>query len=51
MEVLVSSSIIAPIQPAALGREDAAAYLALSLSTFETLVRERSAPKPRQLAA
>lgn len=50
MEVLVTTSTIVPVQPAALGREDAARYLALSLTTFELLVRERSIPQPRQLA-
>lgn len=39
-----------PIQPAALDREGAAAYLALSVSTFERLVREASMPQPRQLS-
>jgi excisionase family DNA binding protein len=48
--VLVTTATIVPVQPAALGREDAAAYLALSLSTFERLVRECSIPQPRQLA-
>ena len=43
-------STVAPIHPAALGREDAAAYLALSVTTFEKLVREESLPPPRQLA-
>ena len=39
------------IAPAALDREDAAAYLALSVSTFERLVRDGSIPQPRQLAS
>jgi excisionase family DNA binding protein len=50
VEVLVTTSTIAPVHPAALGREDAALYLALSVGTFEKLVRERSIPQPRQLA-
>jgi len=43
-------STLAPMPPAALAREDAAAYLALGVSTFELLVRERSLPAPRQLS-
>lgn len=38
------------VAPAALEREAAAAYLALSVSTFERLVREKSLPAPRQVA-
>jgi len=38
------------VAPAALDRESAAAYLALSVATFERLVREKNAPQPRQLA-
>lgn len=37
--------------PAALDREQAAAYVGLKLSTFELAVRERRAPQPRQIAA
>ncbi len=36
--------------PAALDKELAAEFLALSTSTFEKLVREGSVPKPRQLS-
>ncbi len=36
--------------PAALTKEQAAAYLTLSVSTFEKLVRENNLPKPRQIA-
>lgn len=46
----MTASTVISIQPAALAREDAAAYLSLSLGTFEKLVRERSIPQPRQLA-
>lgn len=35
--------------PAALEREQAAAYVALALSSFERLVSEKIAPQPRQL--
>lgn len=38
------------ITPAALDRKAASAYLALSVRTFERLVREKSIPQPRQLA-
>jgi prophage regulatory protein len=38
------------IAPAALDLTDAAMYLSLSEATLERLVREGSAPKPRQLA-
>ncbi len=41
---------IIQVAPAALDRESAAEYLALSVSTFESLVRERDVPQPRQLA-
>lgn len=37
--------------PAILGREVAAAYLALSVSSFEQLVREKQMPAPRLLSA
>lgn len=43
-------STLAPILPAALARDDAAAYLALSTTTFELLVREEDLPAPRQLS-
>ena len=36
--------------PAAFGREAAAFYVGLGLSTFEKSVREKAAPQPRQLA-
>lgn len=36
--------------PGAYAREDAAAYVALSLSTWESLVRKDKAPKPRKLS-
>lgn len=38
------------ISPAALDLTNAAMYLSLSEATLERLVREGSAPKPRQLA-
>lgn len=38
------------LPPAALTKEQAAAYLTLSVSTFEKLVRENNLPKPRQIA-
>lgn len=38
------------IRPAALRQEDAAAFLGLSVSTVEGLVRQGDFPKPRQLA-
>lgn len=38
------------IAPAALSRKDAAAFLSLSVSTLEKLVREGALPKPRLLA-
>jgi prophage regulatory protein len=45
------TTTIVQVAPAALDRVSAAAYLALSVSTFEGLVREGSAPQPRQLSA
>jgi prophage regulatory protein len=42
--------VSADVTPAAFDRKKAAAYLALSVRTFERLVREKSAPQPRQLA-
>ena len=36
--------------PAAFGREAAAFYVGLGLTTFEKAVREKAAPQPRQLA-
>ncbi|MBH2008056.1 MAG: AlpA family phage regulatory protein [Xanthomonadaceae bacterium] len=38
------------IRPVALKQEDAAAFLGLSVSTVEGLVRQGDFPKPRQLA-
>ena len=38
------------IRPVALKQDDAANFLALSVSTFECLVRQGDFPKPRQLA-
>lgn len=38
------------IAPAALDKAGAAAYLSLSTSTFERLVREGNAPRPRMLS-
>ena len=38
------------IKPAYLELENAAAYVALSATTVQRLVREESFPKPRQLA-
>ncbi len=38
------------LPPAALTKDQAAAYLTLSVSTFEKLVRENNLPKPRQIA-
>lgn len=42
--------VVMQFAPAALEREQAAAYAGLSLSTFEKEVREDRAPKPRQVA-
>ena len=47
----MSKSITLNFAPAVLGREHAAAYVALSVSSFEQLVRERQIPQPRQLSA
>lgn len=44
------SYVVMQFAPAALEREQAAAYAGLSLSTFEKEVREERAPKPRQVA-
>lgn len=44
------SYVVMQFAPAALEREQAAAYAGLSLSTFEKEVREDRAPKPRQVA-
>lgn len=38
------------VQPLYLAKPDAAAYLSLSVSTFETLVAANDAPKPRQVS-
>lgn len=43
-------SSIVQVAPAGLEREQAAAYVGLSISTFEKAVRERNAPQPRQIA-
>ena len=40
----------AKIRPAALEQNDAATFLALSVSTLERLVRQGEFPKPRQLS-
>ncbi len=42
--------VVMQFAPAALEREQAAAYAGISLSTFEKEVREDRAPKPRQVA-
>ena len=42
--------VVMQFAPAALEREQAAAYAGLSLTTFEKEVRERRAPQPRQVA-
>lgn len=44
------SLVVMQFAPAALERDQAAAYAGLSLSTFEKEVRENRAPKPRQVA-
>lgn len=44
------SYVVMQFAPAALEREQAAAYAGLSLSTFEKEVREKRAPQPRQVA-
>lgn len=44
------SYVVMQFAPAALEREQAAAYAGLSLTTFEKEVRERRAPQPRQVA-
>lgn len=46
----VTVNHVVQIQPAALDRELSAAYLALSVTTFEKLVREQSLPQPRRLS-
>ncbi|MDO4704734.1 MAG: AlpA family phage regulatory protein [Comamonadaceae bacterium] len=43
------SVVIMQFAPAALDRDHAAAYCALSRSTFERLVREKIAPQARQV--
>ncbi|MEJ2803815.1 AlpA family phage regulatory protein [Comamonadaceae bacterium PP-2] len=45
------SSPIVQCPPAALERETAAAYVSLSVTTFERLVQQRQAPQPRQFPA
>ena len=47
----MTGSAILKCLPAAFDRKDAAAYLALSVSTFERLVRQRLAPQPRHIAS
>lgn len=42
--------MIVSIQPAYLNREEAAKFVALSVTTMEQLVRVGDFPKPRQLA-
>lgn len=42
---------IVQVAPAALDKESSATYCALSVSTFEGLVRAGDAPQPRQLSA
>ena len=44
------SYVVMQFAPAALEREQAAAYAGLSLSTFELEVREKRAPQPRKVA-
>lgn len=44
------SYVVMQFAPAALEREQAASYCGLSLSTFEQVVRDKSAPQPRKLA-
>lgn len=39
------------IAPAVLPREAAAAYVGISVSTFEALIRRSEAPAPRKLSA
>lgn len=45
----MNSTVI--IQPAALGREDAAAYVGLSVTTMEAETQAGRFPKPRQIGA
>lgn len=47
---MTTRSSIITLAPAALDKELAAEFLALSISTFEKLVREGQAPRPRQLS-
>jgi predicted DNA-binding transcriptional regulator AlpA len=43
--------VLTAVEPAFLGKPSAAVFLALSESTFEQLVRDGHAPKPRALSA
>lgn len=45
------ASIIMNCPPAALERDQAAAYVSLGISTFTRLVQSREAPQPRQFPA
>lgn len=44
----MTSIAIMQFAPAALERSQAAAYVSLSVSTFEKFVQEKTAPQPRQ---
>lgn len=44
------NTVIIQVEPMYLGREEAAAFLALSVSTFEGGVRTGAIPKPRMLS-
>lgn len=45
------ASIVMNCPPAALERDQAAAYVSLGVTTFERLVQSRQAPQPRQFPA
>ena len=45
------SSPLVSIRPFCLARPDAAAFLAVSVNTFDTLVARGEAPKPRKISA
>ncbi len=44
-------SVVVGIAPFYLARPDAAAFLALSVNTFDSLVARGDAPKPRKISA
>lgn len=50
IQAATMNTVVLHYPPAALQREQAAAYAGLSVSTFEKEVRQRRAPQPRQVA-